>query len=83
MGSPTLSRTGGMWVWIVGEKQVFTYKEWIIIPFSIENITQLLSFEEEIKEYAAKKYWEKTIRKVCTVFIDFIIFWHLPVFKNF
>lgn len=43
-------------VWVVGEKQVFTYEDWIITPFFIENITKSLSFVEVIENYAAKNY---------------------------
>lgn len=59
---------------VVGEKQVFTYKDWIIIPIFIENIIKLLSFVEAIEDYAAKKYWEKNIIEVCQANKNTVLF---------
>lgn len=59
---------------VVGEKQVFTYKDWIIIPFPVENITQLLSVEEAVEVYTAKKYWGKSITEVCQAHKNIALF---------
>lgn len=58
----------------MGEKQVFTYKDWIIIPFFIENIIKSLSFVEVIEDDAAKNYWEKNIIEVCQATKNTVLF---------